>query len=52
MSHTYLDETFFFKGKGLDRLRRANPSTKIAELFTVTDAGNKPWRVKTGKTRF
>jgi hypothetical protein len=47
MGHTHLDEAFFFNRKVSDRLCGTNPSTKIAEFFTVTDTGNKPRCVKT-----
>ncbi len=48
MGDPYLDEAFFFKGNRLNGFNRADPSAKIAELFAVTDAWDKPRRVKTG----
>ena len=44
----HLEEALFLDGKRPDGLGGADPSTKVAELFAVTDAGDKPRRVKTG----
>jgi hypothetical protein len=46
MSDPHLEETFLFNGKRPDGFGGTNPSTKIAELFTVTDTGNEPRCVK------
>ncbi len=47
MGDTHLEETLLFKGKISDRLCGANLPAEVAEFFTVTDTGNKPWCVKT-----
>jgi len=51
MGDPHLDETFFFNRKRPDGFGGANPSTKIAELFTVTDSGNEPRCVKASQAR-
>jgi hypothetical protein len=42
MGDPHLEEAFLFNGKMANRFGGANPSTEIAEFFTVTDTGNKP----------
>jgi len=51
MSDPHLEEPFFLYGKRPDGFGGTNPSTKITELFTVTDPGNEPRRVKAGQPR-
>jgi hypothetical protein len=51
MSDPHLEEAFLFNGKMSNRFGGTNPPTKIAEFFTISDAGNKPRCVKAGQTR-
>jgi hypothetical protein len=46
MSHPDLNEAFLFNGEGPDRFGGADPSAKIAELFTISDPGNQPGRIE------
>ena len=47
MGNTHLEKSFLLNGKRSDRLGGADPSTEIAEFFTVADTGNEPRCVKT-----
>ena len=47
MSNPHLEEALFLYGNGSDRFRGTNPSAKIAELLTIPNSGNEPWRIKT-----
>jgi hypothetical protein len=52
MSDTYLGETFLFNRKRPDGFSGTDASTKIAEFFTVSDAGNEPGCIKTCQACF
>ena len=49
VGHPHLNQAFLFERNRLDRLGGANPSAEITEFLTVSDPGNKPWRVKARK---
>ena len=46
MSHPDLNEAFLLNGERPNRFGGANPSAKIAELFTISDPGNQPGRIE------
>ena len=46
MSHPDLNEAFLFDGERPNRFGGADPSAKIAELFTISDPGNQPGRIE------
>jgi hypothetical protein len=51
MSDPHLEEPFFLDGKRPNGFGGTNPSTKIAELFTVPDSGNESRCVKASQAR-
>jgi hypothetical protein len=51
VSNTHLDEALFFNGKGPNRLRGTDPSTKIAEFLTIANTRNEPGRIEPCQAR-
>jgi hypothetical protein len=51
MGNPHLEEAFFLDGERPDGFGGTDPSTKVAELFTVPDSGNEPRCVKAGQAR-
>ncbi len=49
MGHSHLNKALFFDGKNADGLGGADFSTKIAELFTITNTRHQPGSVKASK---
>jgi hypothetical protein len=52
VSHSHLNQPFLLERNRLNRLSGTDPSAEITKFLAVSDPGNKPWRIKTGQTRF